>query len=428
MLFRRALVCLLLPVCAALLPGCATSPPASPAAPPPRLQLGPIQQLIPTETTSERVQVVIDPQGAAHVFGVSPRSREVYHVVVAPDGGVVRERVAAETAPTTLSAAFDHAGTLHLLLDARHLVKEGGQWRDSRQTPWGVLGIRVHGARFVPGARGLIWAFLVDGDTVGAQGRWDWIGFGGPMAAIVFPWHGQSTKLVLVAENGVANPVWHVLDPTDNRDASSVRLSADDSGTVYVAYDASRHLLVTELEPRQATIATAGPSLDNGDTAAAARTAHRLHAVRGAPLSLSGEGLSLTQAALCADPSGASVLLVRAHDASQVLAGGHWGAPIALPLTTFWEPRLAAAGDQSFHALVVGPALDEWTGQRFPLLYLRFAHGRWSGPVEIGLAAVSTFWGAIWDAVQVAGDGSSRAFAAWPTKNGISGRWIEVLP
>ena len=104
---------------------------------------------------------------------------------------------------------------------------------------------------------------------------------------------------------------------------------------------------------------------------------------------------------------------------------GAGGRAIELPIKTFWEPRLAPAGNGRFHAVVVGPARNEWTGKDAPILYLEFFEGKWSAPVELGLANVSSFWASIWEAVQIGGDGP-EALVVWPTEDGIVGRWVRI--
>jgi hypothetical protein len=90
-------------------------------------------------------------------------------------------------------------------------------------------------------------------------------------------------------------------------------------------------------------------------------------------------------------------------------------------------PRVSADTGGTLHALTVGKARDEWWGKGFPIRYVTFSGNEWSGPVDVGLADVSSFWGSIWDALDIASTGQGRAFLVWPTEQAIVGRWIERL-
>ena len=47
-------------------------------------------------------------------------------------------------------------------------------------------------------------------------------------------------------------------------------------------------------------------------------------------------------------------------------------------------------------------------------------------PVELAGAKVDSFFGSVWDAVQLASDGRGRVFVTWPVPDGIEARWLRV--
>jgi len=59
-------------------------------------------------------------------------------------------------------------------------------------------------------------------------------------------------------------------------------------------------------------------------------------------------------------------------------------------------------------------------------LYLQFRDGGWSAPVEVGGAKVDSFFGSVWNAVQIASDGEESVLVTWPVRGGIEGRWVRV--
>ncbi len=71
--------------------------------------------------------------------------------------------------------------------------------------------------------------------------------------------------------------------------------------------------------------------------------------------------------------------------------------------------------------IAVAPGCEE-----SPVFYLQFRDGGWSAPVEVGGARVDSFFGSVWDAVQIATDGEERVFVTWPVRGGIEGRWVRV--
>lgn len=73
-----------------------------------------------------------------------------------------------------------------------------------------------------------------------------------------------------------------------------------------------------------------------------------------------------------------------------------------------------------------GRAYNQWTGKGFPVLYLEFGRGTWSAPVEVGTADVLSFFGYVWNAIQLGSSGGREALVVWPTEDGIVARWIVL--
>jgi len=399
---------------ALLLASCATEPPAETSGPPPNASPGPVLELLQGKATGDRVHVLVDSQGHAHVFIAAVDAREVYHLVVAPDGSVQRERVASNAAPSSISAAFGSDGKLHLLLDGQHWVREGVSWAVTRSTPWDDAGIRIQAPRLVQLDKGLVWTFLVDGKETGEQGRWEWFGAGGYGAGIVFPWHVSSDKLVIVPEAAVGEPVWYVLDPQDNLDTANSMLAADSNGVLHIVYEAIRNGIGGSSQPRYAEIQfkPPGPGVERGLPDGSVR-GKPLYPVRGSPIPVLGieRPFYFSHAAMAVDPESGTVLVARTYEASFVLRNGKWGSPFRLPLSHFrLEP--APAGGDAFHVMAAGKSSE--------LLYLRYTQGGWSVPVELGEK------GSHFSAI--ASNGRDRAFVVWMGETGIFGRWVDVAP
>ena len=400
----------------ALLAGCASEPKQSEAGPPPDVQLGVALDLLSFQTGRDQVATVIDADGNAHVIIAADKAEEVHHVVVSPDGAVQRERIATDASPSVISAAFGSDGRLHVLLDGRHLAREPSAWRAAGPTPWEASDLEVDNPRFVQGAGGLLWAFDVDGKEVGAKGRWEWYGFGGGMAGIIFPWHSASQKLVIVPEAAIAEPLWYVLDPQDNLDAVNAMPAVDGHGNLHIVYTAVRGGLGTTYEPRHARTPLVPVSAADATTTADPAAMRKLVPISGNSIPwLRAEPVGLLQAASAVDPQSGSVLVVRAHGASYVLENDKWLPPVRLPLSTFWEPRMAHAGGKAFHLVT---AADD------RVLYLLYLDGAWSSPVDLGRSSLQSRGS--WAALAIASASSHRAFVVWPTSTGINGRWVDA--
>jgi len=408
---------------ALLLVSCTTVPAAGPSGPPPNVSLGPVLELLSVKTTTDHTYTILDTRGNAHVFIAAKGSKEVYHVVVSPDSTVQSERVESNTTPSNISATFESDGKLHLLLDDKHLVREESSWKVTHDTPWEKAGVKIHAPKFVQGSERLVWAFLVDGKEVGVHGRWEWFAFGGFGAGIVFPWHVSSQKLVIVLGTAMSESIWYVLDPQDNLDASSSMLTTDSNGNLHIVYNAS---LAQGSQPRYAEVQLIPPM---------SGVEHRLpgYTVNGKPLySVSGKKLPMglkvdvSPVAASMDPATSTVLVVRENDTSIVLTNGKWSSPLRLPLSTFYDPKLAPAGGDAFHAMTIAPETGWDAATR--VLYLRYAQGGWSAPIELGQKNVPSIWGIDTNPTGIASNGRNRAFVVWSRETGVVGRWVVAAP
>ena len=94
------------------------------------------------------------------------------------------------------------------------------------------------------------------------------------------------------------------------------------------------------------------------------------------------------------------------------------GPEALLPLELAWDPRVAPRAAGCFDVVVIGSHPESPTGQDFPVFYLLVRDWGWSAPVEVGGAGVDSFFGSVWEAVQIASDGEERVFVTWPVRGG----------
>lgn len=412
---------------ALLLTACAQTPPR-PAGEPVTVEPGPVIRLLDVATASDRTHVLIDDAGSAHVFVATSKGRTLRHLVVDPAGAIaLDELVRPDLSPASLDAAFDAAGRLHLLAGPQHLVRgSSGEWSEA-PSPWAAAGLETGTPRFVHGAERslpLLYAFDVRGKALGAPARWDLFGIGGYGGGIVWPWRTRGSRLAVVAEDGGRYDEWTVVDLDDNEDVADWHAVAAPDGRVHVVYDAQRTLLASMSLARHASFATAA-----ADDASPAReiAGRRVRPVAGTAVPLAPEAPSVgLSAALGYDPATRELLLARQHFGGRVLHDGAWGPDRPFPLDLAWDPRVAPRAAGGFDVVVTGSRADSPSAHEFPVFYLRLRDGRWSAPFEVAGANVDSFFGSVWDAVQLASDGRGRLFVTWPVKGGIEARWLRV--
>ena len=419
-----AAAALLLPL---LMTACVATPPR-PAGEPLAVELGPVIRLLELPTSSERVRALIDDAGLAHVLVASPGDRTLRHMVVDAAGAIpLAEVVRSDLKPASLDAAFDAAGRLHVLAGTQHLVREpAGQWSEAA-TPWAAAGLEAGAARFVAGVEPggpLLYAFDVKGKALGAPARWDLYGIGGYGAGIIWPWRTRGSRLAVVAEDGGRYDAWSVVDLDDNEDVADWKVVASPDGRVHVVYDAQRSVLALQSLARYACIE---PATTADATQWREIAGRRVRSVDGTDMPVApGQPGVGPSAALGFDPIARELLLVRPHQGGRVFRDGVWGAEVLLPLELAWDPQVAPRAAGGFDVVVIGSRTESPSGHQFPVFYLQFRDGHWSAPVEVGGARVDSFFGSVWDAVQIASDGAERLFVTWPVRGGIEGRWVRV--
>ena len=136
----------LLPALCLLLAGCASEPVVIQAGPPPDVEFSPVLELLSDATSNDQVETLIDRDGRAHVIIAAKGTREIHHVIISPGGAVEREVIKSGPSPWAVSAAFDAAGRLHVLLDEQHFVQEASGWNAVKSTPWDGSAARASAA------------------------------------------------------------------------------------------------------------------------------------------------------------------------------------------------------------------------------------------------------------------------------------------
>jgi hypothetical protein len=420
----------------------------------PYIHAGPLHVLLKMPTGLDKVKVLVDNTGLAHIFISSKRINEVHHVVLGSDGVVERELVKNLSSLDTLNldAAFDRSGQLHVLIGREHMTKQEGNWVTVERTPWKEEGLTIRRQpSFVAGARDLTWAFLIEGQEVGTSGRWDWFGVAGgyPPLGLFWPWHTQADKLIVVPEMAPTYTMWMVLEPESSLDTDFWAFGVNRQGAIQVVYEQSRTMPflppVTEvshakfvIEPDRLALPTA-----SSDVTAPRWEHQQLQAIPGGRAIGSNNRPTFIYppVSIAIDPDSGATLVVRRsggfEEFFQLREAGprgflvrdeEWSAAIPMTVSNVMKTSVAPSGNDRFHAVVVGEPSNFLTGGDNPIYYLNLTSNVWSPPVTLGLANNSHWiFKDLVDSVEVASNGSRRAVVVWPTDEGIVGRWIEVL-
>jgi hypothetical protein len=278
----------------------------------------------------------------------------------------------------------------------------------------------------VPGGerdRPLLFAFDVKGKAVGAPARWDIFGFGGYGGGIIWPWRTRGSRLAVVAEDGGRYDEWSVIDVDGKEDVADWRAVAEPDGRVHVVYDAQRSVPLQSL----ARYACIEPAATQHASQLRQIAGRRVRSVSGIAMPVTPEAPSIgLSAELGFNATTRELLLVRQHRGGRVLRDGAWGPDVPFPLVLAWEPQVAPRTGRISEVVVTGTRAESPSGHDLPVFYLQFRDGRWSAPVEVGDAGVEAFFGAPWDAVQMASDGHGRVLVTWPVKDGIEARWLRL--
>lgn len=402
------------------LTGCSSIPLVELGAPPRGLSLGPVLTLLDASTRGMEARALIDGAGRARIVAVVPEQQATYHVLVDPKGGVSVERVADFATGDSPSVAMGPDEAMHVLVGDRHLVRTRDGWQQGEPPPWVAAGVEVGDARLVAASPRPAWAFVARGDAIDAPGRWDWILFGGAWAAVPVPLHAQSAKVVVARDD-----VWYVIDQTAREDAENGLVVALPDGSFFAVYDLSSCTFATISSPRCAAIPDAPADAPSAD---ASRS--RLIPVMGQAIPphdrFHGGAPYLLWASMAADPLSGAVLLVRPHRGARFFADGRWESEIPLPLEAFREPRIAPAGDGRFHVLVIDDARPDCDR---PVVDTIVSRSGAAPPFQVGCVEEASWWADVpFGAYTVAGSGTGDAFAVWPTRKGLEGRWILAPP
>ena len=248
--------CSVLLIASLMLSGCSKTIPVLPiegitTQTTPYIHAGPLHVLLEEPTGSDRVKALVDNTGLAHIFISSKQINEVHQVVLGPDGVIERELIKSAVDTTlNLDAAFDRSGRLHVLIGNEHMIKQEGSWVAVERTPWEEAGLTIRWLpSFVVGAQDLTWAFLIGGEEVGTPRRWDWFGFAGghPPLGLIWPWHTQADKLMIVPEMAPTYTTWLVLEPESSLDTDFWAFGADGQGVIHVAYEQSRYMVIMKV-------------------------------------------------------------------------------------------------------------------------------------------------------------------------------------
>jgi hypothetical protein len=401
----RRLARLLKLLAAALLVACAGPPPerVAPDLPQPRLRLGDPVELLHAPTVRDKVHAVAGRDGVMHVAIASTNLQQVIEVSATRDGALGRRIVREQASPARLDAAFDASGQLHLLLDAEHMVLQGEAWQRSERTPWEAAGVKAQAPRFAQGAPDLTWAFQVQGLDVGAPQRVDLMGFGGSAGGLVWPWFTRGTRAVVVAQVDGGYGPWIVIDPDGKEDTKTLRFVADGDGTAYLLYERSRGGLAAEPSLNYVRLANDVLKRAPAPGSAATSPAQRMPPIE----PVHGRAVPGKVVLRAQPPAAVHVIPAPEHRYTEVATCECSGI---------------------VHALTFGEARDQWFGKGRPVRYAVFDGERWSAPIEVGTADVSSFWGWVWDAAAIACTSRGDVFVVWPTEQAIMGRWLEPVP
>jgi hypothetical protein len=415
-----------------LITGCATTPQriVNKDSVPPKVDISPEIELSAASATG--VSAVMDMNGTAHILLALSDPHELQYLIINPQGLVHNEIIRKTGSFENLDAAFDRKGRLHAIVDAEHLIYEGGEWRTVPENPC---------KKFVQGGKDLVCTFTIKGVEVGSPGRWDIYGFGGPGAGCIWPWYTHPVKFVLMRETLSGWSDWTILDRNTKLDLETFKAVSDDYGTVHVVYQSGRGGVIAA----GAGSAKTGPSQigyarlestsgiwqsDSGDVRDPDhRDPKRIFAeTQGDVINLRGF------CGLCGDSYDVvvdretGILLVayrgndydyRSYNSCLIQNGLPIDCKTDFVPGSFIDIYLASGVEHGFHAVVKGVV----QGSARTLHYLEYRNNNWSSTVEVG--DYVNGWRA-WELVKLISDRSGRALLIWPKEGKrLSARWIE---
>lgn len=395
------------------LTGCSATRAPSPQLKQPEVTLGPILEVLKVETGSDKVRVVPDPNGQVHVFVASKKSDQVLHVTVRDNKVSEPKIVQTKVSPSRIDGAFDRKGKLHALIDTKHMILEDNTWQPSPLTPWTGTDVDVSGARFVPGATELIWAFEVQGRDVGSPLRMDIYGFGGYNAGIIWPWFSRGTRLVLTSEDHL--DCWNVFHLSERFDSLPTALVSDRQGNIHVIYTKTLGGILTDIHTHSYL------SINARELAPDPEKYPNLMHIKIKDRALQIQEISGSQipgrrnlnSGITVDPESGVVLA----GMRLLIKGDMYTDSIQAQSYSIWS-HLVPAGKNTFHALYYGDSGNPFVCSLFPTL-------EWSAPLQIGASGGKSFFRTpSWEAMGLASIDNNKAFATWSMPHSIAGRWI----
>ena len=395
--------------------------------PPPRVRLGPV---VPVAVMPvEKFSAVMDNVGRVHLLVAMKSPKEVEYVVVDPDSRIHREPLTGFRTPARtfsgrqalrLDIATDGKGRLRAVVEDNALILEGGTWKPAGKTLC---------RQYVRAGNAFYCAFISPGKDVGASIQWEWFGFGGGPAGIIFPWPSYPDKLIVLREDGDMWGQMTLIDPGLKGDVEKLygfTLAGDARGTVHLVYQRAWSLIFDSVRETRyvrlpLTTGGVGEEVARGDASKDNVALAGYYSTKVFPNS------EIDDFEIASDRDSGVALLVsrpsRGGDGffSQKIRDDRFGMPREFPLPEGHEPRVASAGSGDFHAAVVADTSHYLLTSSWHVYYLSNQSGRWSSPVELGDKPRTSE-----DTFLLVSDASRRAFVAWATENGVAGRWVEL--
>lgn len=421
-----------------ILGGCVSAPSTTPRSVEgevPKIELGPLIKILEGRTIDDSIHVVVDQGGTAHVLIASHGLSKTLELIIRGDSVIDRRVVQAGGKPSSVDAAYDRQGRLHALVATEHYIFSKDRWEKTAETPWDKACISVESAHFVPGAPDLVWTFQVSGSDVGSPIRFEIRGAGSGSYGLIWPWLSRGIRTALVSDTGEGYGPWVVMEPYGKNDTSLADAASDDRGNVSILYRNPSYKggLLTGLKSRYANI----PVQMLRDSRP--RTGKYVDTQCGSTLIIPAEGSDLpfyNTDMLAIDPESSTAIIKMCPPSTEnkscsswLNSGAGWHSPVTMPVTGM--ARAMPGGNNSFDAVVAGGPLLSLVKKDFPIVFLHFEKGRWSAPVDLGMAHPGSswntgpFWGDIWHKISIAESSAGSAFIAWPTKDSIVGCWVH---
>jgi len=388
--------------------------------PPPGIELG--NEITLLDTATEKLAAHMTQDGRVHLIAITTGG-DALHVVVSERGIEEKKKVGSDRHNyyETLAITDDAGGRIHLAIKDKYWIWDKSAWRLVGSNRCALLARAGDSVACITEA---------SGKELGTAAQWGITGFGGGPAGIVIPYRIRPAKIVLGEATSDGWSYRNVLDyhlrylvNLDN--VGDAVLSGDASGRLHLffkAYEDNRFyfryaaLVPTEdaerdIEWRPADGQTS--KLINSESEAVS-LGDKWFIPAGPPLPFAVDpqtGRALFVARMSSSLAGWV-------DAGVEIQGKLLGQPAPFPVPTSRPRRLAPAGDDRFHAVLV---VDR------SLIYATYRAGKWSAVTKVGEFGTQSLF-AIGDAsIQLASDGRRQALAIWPKREGVlAGRWIRL--